>query len=691
MISLLSKAAKGGIKLFKKYDGKFEEFLDEAQGIDNRVIGETPSGKPKYVTSGATAINRGAVVGTDRTKAFGNTKAVKGGVYTLGGLGLVQTISSLLADDEGEEEEFTFEFKGRAPSSFTKGKNLYSIKQLPEEGASVIEGNDFTMYSNSQLKREAINAKGKTFKFSGNGKRYNASKVLNTFESIEGQEFEYFNEEREGYSEGSEAKEPTKNTFWRRAKKVEPIDRDSEEWKNMSPEAKMTQAVEELAGRDPGFVMKRTVPRYEKEELEWVIGQLRKNDALTKLFNNTTQRESYSVGSKIVHLAGRLAEKATSRGKDTFLRREFLREMSEDPEFDQAINDLPEEDYNKLMDEIGFDYDMGTGALSSNLGRAQNLDPEMAAKNYMDFGSFENIKEYLTTRNPSEIRIFIKTLEDNAATETDERIITAAERILTDMTELRVKAYNGAEGETRSQKLIGELTKEDLDMAFPGKLTPEEEKVFGVVPTVRQVLEHRAKEKVAEQRRQQESVRKYNAERGNSLAEGGMPVDTYPNIPPEEMDEAMASQLPDQEMEDSYIDFIMDNSLTDEDKEYLAVKLDEDPRLSEILDNIVLTAGEFSGAGEVDGPGTGVSDSIPARLSDGEFVITKKATDQIGADNLQTMMDDAERAYDGGYQMKAVGGYMFDDQEQSEVASPSIIDEEIKKAMIRSNKIPSLQ
>ena len=142
------------------------------------------------------------------------------------------------------------------------------------------------------------------------------------------------------------------------------------------------------------------------------------------------------------------------------------------------------------------------------------------------------------------------------------------------MTELRVKAYNGAEGETRSQKLIGELTKEDLDMAFPGKLTPEEEKVLGVVPTVRQVLEHRAKEKVAEQRRQQESVRKYNAERGNSLAEGGMPVDTYPNIPPEEMDEAMASQLPDQEMEDSYIDFIMDNSLTDEDKEYLAVKLD---------------------------------------------------------------------------------------------------------------------
>ena len=30
----------------------------------------------------------------------------------------------------------------------------------------------------------------------------------------------------------------------------------------------------------------------------------------------------------------------------------------------------------------------------------------------------------------------------------------------------------------------------------------------------------------------------------------GMPVDTYPNIPEDEMDEALASQLPDEQMED---------------------------------------------------------------------------------------------------------------------------------------------
>ena len=169
-----------------------------------------------------------------------------------------------------------------------------------------------------------------------------------------------------------------------------------------------------------------------------------------------------------------------------------------------------------------------------------------------------------------------------------------------------------------------------------------------------------------------------------------MPVDTYPNIPPDEMEEAMASQMSDEDTEENYINFVMDQTLTEDEQNYLEGALAADPKLSEIVDKVLLTATEFSGDGEVDGPGTGVSDSIPARLSDGEFVITKKATDQIGADNLQRMMDDAERAYDGGYQMKAIGGYMFD-QEESETTSPSKIDEEIKRAMIGSNKIPSLQ
>jgi len=169
----------------------------------------------------------------------------------------------------------------------------------------------------------------------------------------------------------------------------------------------------------------------------------------------------------------------------------------------------------------------------------------------------------------------------------------------------------------------------------------------------------------------------------------GMPVDTYPNIPEDEMDEALASQLPDDEMEDDYISYVMDESLDDSEQDYLAGVLQQDDRLSDILDKVITTASEFSGAGEVAGPGTGVSDSIPARLSDGEFVFTKKATDQIGADALQRMMDDAERAYDGGLQAMANGGMMED--EDPENPGMSKTKEEIEKLMMGANRMPSLR
>ena len=78
----------------------------------------------------------------------------------------------------------------------------------------------------------------------------------------------------------------------------------------------------------------------------------------------------------------------------------------------------------------------------------------------------------------------------------------------------------------------------------------------------------------------------------------------------------------------------------------------------------MLNATEFAGEGAVKGLGTGTSDSIPARLSDGEFVFTKKAVDHIGVDKLQKMMDDAERAYDGGLMKKYMGIGILDDMEE---------------------------
>ena len=459
--------------------------------------------------------------------------------------------------------------------------------------------------------------------------------------------------------------------------------------KNLRTGVRIAQDISDVVTDPVGTTKKLVIDKGKKaigSGINKLVGRWKKRRKKKGEEEEEEATQAFSIGGKVLHLADRLAGKATTAAKDAFLKRDFLRDISTDPEFDEAINDLPEADYKQLMDEIGFDYDMGTGALSSNLGRAQNLDPEMAAKNYMDFGSFDNIRDYLVTRSPNEIRTFIETLEDNAVSEADDRVIVAAERILKEMTQLRVKKAEGGM-ENRAENLKMELAKEDLDMAHQGRLSSQEQETLGMFPTQGQVLQFREMQKLKEQRRQQETVDQSRM----GQAEGGMPVDTYPNIPPEEMDEAMASQLPDEEMEDSYIDFVMDESLNDDDKEYLAMKLEEDPRLSEIMDSIVLTAGEFSGAGEVEGPGTGVSDSIPARLSDGEFVVTKKATDQIGADNLQQMMDNAERAYDGGYQKKAIGGYTIDDPEKSEVASPKTMDEEIKKAMIASSKIPSLQ
>ena len=138
--------------------------------------------------------------------------------------------------------------------------------------------------------------------------------------------------------------------------------------------------------------------------------------------------------------------------------------------------------------------------------------------------------------------------------------------------------------------------------------------------------------------------------------EDEMPVDTYDNIPEDEVAEAEASQLPDDEMEEDYTGYVLEQSLDVEEQEYLMGVLEGDERLSGIFDKVMDVAGEFSGEGEVSGLGTGVSDSIPARLSDGEFVFTKKATDQMGADQLQTMMDEAEKANDGGLLKKAFGG-----------------------------------
>jgi len=121
--------------------------------------------------------------------------------------------------------------------------------------------------------------------------------------------------------------------------------------------------------------------------------------------------------------------------------------------------------------------------------------------------------------------------------------------------------------------------------------------------------------------------------------------------------------IPDEEMEEDYVDYVVDETLSTEDQDYLDSALAKDTRLSGIFDQVVESAAEFSGSGPVEGLGSEVSDSIPARLSDGEFVFTAKATDEIGEDSLMSMMKDAEAGADQR-QGVAYGG-VIDEEDQA--------------------------
>jgi hypothetical protein len=210
---------------------------------------------------------------------------------------------------------------------------------------------------------------------------------------------------------------------------------------------------------------------------------------------------------------------------------------------------------------------------------------------------------------------------------------------------------------------------------------------------------------------------------GGSLLADDMPVEDQPMEEPmveepmmeepmvEEpmMEEPEEEMLPDDEMEDEYLDFILDEALDNEEEDYLMSQLQDNDRLSEIFDKVIDVAQEFAGSGPVEGPGSGVSDSIPARLSDGEFVFTAKAVEEIGADNLMAMMKDAEMKADER-QGLAEGGQPEEEEivvmpveepasqqdirvtkttvgsEASQQEVNDLVDEEVKKSMLRGSR-----
>ena len=118
-------------------------------------------------------------------------------------------------------------------------------------------------------------------------------------------------------------------------------------------------------------------------------------------------------------------------------------------------------------------------------------------------------------------------------------------------------------------------------------------------------------------------------------------------LEPVGMEDEMPMEEDTEEEDYGDMDAIIDTSaLSEEEEQILDESIEMHPELEAIIPKLVAT--EFTDKGEVDGPGTGTSDSIPALLSDGEFVFTAKAVKNLGVSKLRQMMKKAELDYDAG-------------------------------------------
>jgi hypothetical protein len=167
------------------------------------------------------------------------------------------------------------------------------------------------------------------------------------------------------------------------------------------------------------------------------------------------------------------------------------------------------------------------------------------------------------------------------------------------------------------------------------------------------------------------------AEGGSLLADDMAVAETHMMPDGTEMPGATHEEdmAPDGEMEKEFLDFILDEALSPEEEDMLMSRLEQDEELAMLFDKVIDVAQEFAGSGPVEGPGSGVSDSIPARLSDGEFVFTAKAVEEIGADNLMAMMKEAE--------MKAA--------ERQGLAEGGLPEEETVTMEVQEQKEPNVQ
>jgi len=232
------------------------------------------------------------------------------------------------------------------------------------------------------------------------------------------------------------------------------------------------------------------------------------------------------------------------------------------------------------------------------------------------------------------------------------------------------KAYGGI---MQRQKFNdGDSVKDKIEAKKFEKLEAMKDSGLQLTPKQEQELEaYKAKDRKVEmalggmvgvERSKYDQRPDYQAYAEGDIVEDEMPDEDMPPmqelvveeeslLKPEGMDDEMPmddeEDITDEDLEG--MDAIIDTSaLSEEEEQLLDEAVDMHPELEAIIPKLVAT--EFTDDGEVEGPGTGTSDSIPALLSDGEFVFTAKAVKNIGVNKLRKMMKQAEADYDAGIQ-----------------------------------------
>lgn len=416
-------------------------------------------------------------------------------------------------------------------------------------------------------------------------------------------------------------------------------------------------------------------------------------------------RKKYGLGGKIISevadfMAVKLAKEApevAKKLKDKTIKGEeqqriIMQEVESNP---YMLDELSDDQFNKVLEvlpaksraKLGAADDFESEMMEYNTAAIEGMTPEDVAENLQYFNDIDDIEDYMNSLSAKDLRKFTDSLSEDDYAAFEDFIPKLGPRVK--KAEGSMLGGEGKAKEAEKAIIINKVTD-----AQDSTSKSQQDSIMFLKGADRSTVMQAIQQTVSPQ--DQKEMRQIIFGR-TKKAEGSMlvaPEDTYT---PEEQANAAESQLPDEQMEENYMDFVLDESLDTTEQEYLIGALESDPKLSEIFDKVVTTASEFSGAGEVEGPGTGVSDSIPARLSDGEFVITRKATDQIGADNLQMMMDDAERMADGGearggFQLGGLLGMPKDPEEELEAMGQlRSTDDEVNKSMLMSNQVPSLR